>query len=387
MRTEPEHLARAFLTDILNAADRAVARGRPIKQEFPAQSRPLSKYLGQLTTHGALNSFFIVLRLAARENAVALHWIDESIGHLGHVELLDACGLARHLGAERYESVVARAAVVLQDVASHPKVAELLAAWPARSNPGRLTPDRAQDVRDALRVIEAASCLTDDIPRRRLSCQLFHDSKRVEALGNVVRWLADSDPDADVDEVLSQLGIIQFPQPLLIAGPCTITTRTGEQLRPQPYLGLAPTALLSVETIGGYLLTVENLTTFNELAAGLAGPLRGTVLYVNGQPGSGLASALQSVFSEATVPIYHWGDQDLGGFRILERLQRVAEASGRQVTPWMMDQPANEGRKALSESDIHKINAICERRGWLSCRLTPPAMAREQESMELRQPP
>lgn len=385
MPSNPGVLAENFLTDALRRSDRALAHGAAEKKTFPAKSSPLKGVLAKLRTRTEQDQFFTVLRLAERDAAIYLEWNDLGAGDLKSICISDFDQLAEHLGAERYGTTVEKARSILTSIEHAPRVKLLLDSWATMAPTGRLRPENATDVRDAWSVIQVASSLDDDIPQRRLSCRLFDDSKHIESLSSAIRWLVNEGDDTDIEEIFANLGIIRFPQPLLVAGPGTVITTEGQRLLTRPYLGFHPGSVESIESPGRYLLTVENQTTFNEFAMGHAGKLEGTVVFVNGQPGTRLATSLKRLYS-CGVPSFHWGDQDLGGFYILERLNRLANEVGASVSPWMMNLPAENGRKVLSASEVDRINRICSEQGWGQCRLPPGAFAVEQEALDLRQP-
>lgn len=385
MPSNPGTLAFQFLTDVLNRADRAIAHGATPKNLFPAKSSPLKAVLAKLRTRTEQEQFFTALRLAERDGAIQVEWNDLSAGDLRYIYASNFDRLAGHLNMERYGTTVEKARFILSNLGNAPRVKLLLDFWATMAPTGRLKPENANDVLDAWSVIEAASHLDDDIPQRRLSCRLFDDSKRIESLSSAIRWLADEGDETDIAEIFANLGIVRFPQPLLIAGPGFVLTTEGQRLPPRPYLGFHPVSVESIESPGRYLMTVENQTTFNEFAMGHGGQLEGTVIFVNGQPGTRLAFALKRLYS-CGAPLYHWGDQDLGGFYILDRLNRLANEVGASVTPWMMDLPAESGRKTLSTNEVDRINRICDEHGWNQCRLRPGAFAVEQEALDLRQP-
>lgn len=385
MQSKPTALAEQFLTDVLKRSDRAVAHGSALKTYFPAKSNPLKAVLNKLRTRTEQDQFFTALRLAERDGAIQLEWNDLSAGDLKCVYASNFDRLAGHLHIERYGTTVEKARLILSSLSNVPRVKFLLDSWESMAATGRLKPENASDVLDAWRAIQAASLLDDDIPQRRLSCRVFDDSKRIESLSSAIRWLANEGEETDIEEIFANLGIVRFPQPLLIAGPGFVITRDGQRLSPKPYLGFHPTSVKSLESPGSYLMTVENQTTFNEFAMGHGGQLEGTVVFVNGQPGTRLAIALKQLYS-CGVPLYHWGDQDLGGFYILDRLNRLANEVGEFVTPWMMNLPAKSGRKTLSTNEIDRINRICDEQGWDQCRLQPGAFAVEQEALDLTQP-
>lgn len=385
MPSSPDVLANQFLADALRRSDRAVAHGSVPKSHYPAKSSPLKAVLAKLRTRTEQDQFFTAIRLAERDGAIRLEWNDLRAGDLKCICVSDFDRLAGHLKEERYGTTVENARSILSDIKHAPRVKLLLDSWATMAPTGRLKPENANDVRDAWGVIQAALCLDDDIPQRRLSCRLFDDSKRIESLSLAIRWLSNEEDETDIDEIFANLGIVRFPQPLLITGPGVVITTEGQRMSTRPYLGFHPASVESIESPGRYLLTVENQTTFNEFAMGHGGLLEGTVVFVNGQPGTRLAIALKRLYS-CGVPLYHWGDQDLGGFYILDRLNRLANEVGASVTPWMMDLPAKSGRKILSANEVDRINHICDEQGWEQCRLRPGSFAVEQEALDLRQP-
>lgn len=79
-------------------------------------------------------------------------------------------------------------------------------------------------------------------------------------------------------------------------------------------------------------------------------PLDGMVIYTGGFPARALQDLLSSLYRNipASLGLFHWGDIDSGGMKILSCLQsiegRVQE--GRVITPWLMDQETSESYRS-----------------------------------------
>ena len=134
-------------------------------------------------------------------------------------------------------------------------------------------------------------------------------------------------------------------QPLLCAGKAQFRLRDGTALvLPTPYLGVPTGAIERVTLPEGcaYVLSVENLTTFNELARGRAGAIDGLVIYTGGMPSPSLLAMYRLIVVALPAPklLWHWGDIDLGGFRIAAALRAEAQRQGREVGLFNMDPSA-----------------------------------------------
>ena len=174
--------------------------------------------------------------------------------------------------------------------------------------------------RDLLILVKAVAELEENTLERNLSVRLFKNSKWLEslrpALLGVLRRYA---PDAQLFEgndsaLLASFGLLRVPEYVLVSGSLGID---GVDLSALQSVGLPATSLRTarLESKAKRILTIENQTSFESLTA-----LRpsGTLLVFSG----GFASpAITSLLRGLSLPLYHWGDIDVGGLRILAHLR------------------------------------------------------------------
>ena len=160
-------------------------------------------------------------------------------------------------------------------------------------------------------------------------CSAHHsirDSKRIEKLVPIIDLLTATEGDSIArhpEAVLAFIGLKKYPIPFLVAGVGALILKdqsggTTTAPVPYPYVGYEPRVIRGYVGSPSYVLSVENLTTFHELANNRAGKVAGLIVYTGGFPSPSGIKAYQFVTSEVppSTPIYHWGDTDLSGFRI-----------------------------------------------------------------------
>lgn len=396
-----EALARKALERLLARAENAAARGqahtgdagRSVTLLLSEKSFP--EYL-RLQRHADKVECNASLRLAEQDGAISIEW-DHRAGERAHVQrvvLRDAAGLARYLGIEPRWEVVAQAERQFQPhVAAYPVLAQVLEAWRKGNLLRGTRPGEVSSWLDAIQVMQCcASKGGDDIPIRRLSASLFSDSKRIEAIWPALDALVQGDAalvQSGMEDLFSELGLVKFPPTLLIAGNVMVSYGGETVMVSRPYIGLAPSAIRSVQVdpdSGQYLLTVENLTTFHELAR--KRPDGATVIYTGGMPSPSWKRAY-GVFVEAIAPtalLHHWGDIDVGGFRIASHIAKCCEDKGRSLRLHGMQAdavpPGAVARRELEPSERREILRICERWRWVEVAAALGSLAIEQEAME-----
>src|SRR3546814_11835590 len=84
---------------------------------------------------------------------------------------------------------------------------------------------------------------------------------------------------------------MRYPQTMLVAGTVDLNLKSGPIHCPSPYGGVAPDSVVGCSGTVAYVLSVENLTVFHELALGHAGANAGLLLYTAGSPGRGFRAA------------------------------------------------------------------------------------------------
>jgi len=283
-------IARKALFKLLASAERRrlkkAGSGEPSlrfsPKSFPAYHR--------LESVDAMEDVHASLREAQRFGAIEIDW-DARAGEQGviqRIKVVDDEALADFLRVVPYWRGLASAEDALRPWSADDGVRALLDAWREMRKPRGLAPGHIGDVLDGLRVLEAMRG-EYEVPVRRLGARLFAASKRIEALVPVLDVLtreADDPPRREPEEVLRKVGLVKHRQPLLIAGGGRLWLRGGEGGEcevpmPHPYLGVDPQTVLRLSDPAGTsaVLTVENLTTFHELAGLMNACDRGVLLY------------------------------------------------------------------------------------------------------------
>ncbi|RDD91639.1 hypothetical protein DTW89_16940 [Acidovorax sp. BoFeN1] len=394
-------LARKALERLLARAENAAAKG-PSHTDRTARSvtLPLSEksfpeYL-RLQRHADKAVCNASLQLAERDGAISVEW-DHRAGERAHVQrivLNDGARLARHLGIEPRWDVVALAERQFEPhTAMHPVLAQVIEAWRKGNLLRGTRPGDVASWLDAIHVIQyCASKCGDDIAIRRLSASLFRDSKRIEAIWPALDALVQGDAamvQSEMEDLFSELGLVKFPPTLLVAGSVAVSYGDEPIMASRPYVGFAPSVIRSVSVDPGSsrrLLTVENLTTFHELAG--QRPDDAIVIYTGGMPSPSWKRAY-AVFLKALAPtaaLHHWGDIDVGGFRIASHIAKCCEQEGRSLRLHGMRAnavlPGTVTRRELVPSARREILRICERWEWSEEAAALGALAVEQEAME-----
>jgi len=193
---------------------------------------------------------------------------------------------------------------------------------------------------DLLRALAGIASLDVPTLERTLSVRLFGNSKRLNALrGGLLRVLRHHDPDAllygdDDDALLRAHQLDRAPEYVPLAGSLSLNLPASAALLtlapfwpsvalPAPLLRMAQVAELGARIV----ITVENLTSFSELCA--VRPPNVLALYTGGFASPTVIHLVRAITrANPSVFLWHWGDLDVGGLRILSHLRANVGAVG-----------------------------------------------------------
>lgn len=342
-------------------------------------------------TPSSLPEYFLLERFSDREEfharmqsfvragAICADWDRNSSeqGQLVRLTLTDPEKAALLLGIDLPWTVAAKAIRSLELVAKESQLVidHIVEGWKYGKAPGGVAPVDAGQFLDSIAVIEAARRLgasNKDLLLRRVSAQLFGDSKRIEALVRPIAYLI-GEVDRPDENIFSYLGLVKHPQPMLVSGSdtCRVHVRHGSVPLLRPYIGLRPDNIDGLSVDRGqikHLLTIENLASFNEAAEYCDNPDDLILVYVAGSPTpSWLAAYKRLLQSVNPSKVMHWGDIDVGGFRIAARIAESAAEVGYLLTLWKMNAALLDhaiDKRAPGKQQLTQIAHICEKYGW-----------------------
>lgn len=389
----------AALKKLLKRAENAWiagASGRDCTLVFSAASFP--EYL-RLPQRADQDTVHAQLRTLEHQGILSIDWDPRAGKHnqITRIRLIDPEKLAVAADVTPHWKLYHAAYEALNPWHERYNIPIILERWKTGKTVRGYGPKDVMVFVDGCRVLDGCAALPADadVLVRRFSASLFADSKRIEdvygALDALTIDTLDS-PARSPEEVLEPLGLLKLPQPVLLSGLASLILNDGSEVRlPSPYLGVSPQAITAVQLGQGcrYVLSVENLTTFHELALGKAGRIEGLIVYTAGMPSPSMLYMYRRVIAAAgDIPIWHWGDIDLGGFRIASVL---ANQINRPLRLWSMSgtiQAEVTERKRLSDEERLEIQRICGRHGWtdIAAEVLAFGKAIEQESLPLSLP-
>lgn len=234
--------------------------------------------------------------------------------------------------------------------------------------------DSVFDWLDAVRTIN--SCQIDtasqaiSLPIREASARLFNDSKRIEKLTGPIDVLLANSTETEIREpfaVWQELGLFREEHPVRLAGDVLVERERVTARLDTPYMGLPADTVRRLASVPELVMTIENLTTFHSEARRRCNE-SALLIYTAGMPSPAWRAMYARLLMElpASVPVFHWGDIDEGGFRIAATLAQDALAVGYAVQPWSMhpdDVPADLRRKATPRT-LERIRHFAKAAGW-----------------------
>lgn len=388
--------ARAALEKLLRRGERARSRGASERASLALTTASYPAY-GALATLDDVEAFHAEIALAERAGAVTAERARTGDA-LQRLWLADLDRLGRHLGIDLLSDRAQAADEALAMwTASYPVLARLTAAWTEGRKLRGAGPEAAQDVLDAIAVVEARrrDSAQERILRRE-SIRLFGHSKRLERL---MPWLDLLTCDElavsglDDEDIWASLGLRREPQPMLVAGSGVVRLQDTALPLCRPYLGLPVDAVQTIETTARYVLTIENLASFHDAARALP-DAGGLLIYTAGMPSPAWRALYARVLTAlpAHAAVWHWGDIDEGGFRIAATLADSAGSAGRRLRPWLMSPralPAGVAQaEAPSAAQLAQMVRWARKAGWdeVAAELERTPLRIEQEAVDPRFP-
>ena len=328
--------SRQLLEKLLQAWQGNPDRSRKVR--LPITAARALPYL-QAVLPEAKDALHAGLFEAEAAGAVTLEWGRGYDSHiLKRITLEDGPGLAGYLGIPLAAEQADSARSILNDALSGQErwisdwVLNLLEKWSRNQMHFGVAPGDIATAGLLIRALEAVAAGRQlNLDLRTFSIRELGSSKAMESIlprfASV--WKEYHPSELRSEELLETLGLVKFPLPLLLRGPITLklSDRELQCAGINPFVGLPPQAIegLSLESKPEYVLTIENLASFNRYAAEI--PDQGLILYSAGFPSPGVANFLRmlDVSLPVEVPFFHWGDIDEGGLKIFAYIQGLLE--------------------------------------------------------------
>ena len=385
-------LAEDTLTRLLQRGERAVLSGsdRAIQEHLDGAGSAYWRL--PLSERDRAHERFLAAQGAG---GVELKWSRQGGDDrpLEIVRLSDLDKLAAFLGKRTASQAIKQAEAILAPWLNRSeRIGLIIDRWRLGKTVRGLSSSAAVDFADALRVMEASSgSAEDDLVVRVLSARLFGDSKRIEQLVRHLDILTAEEFTSAArhwDEVFSPLGLVKEPQPFLIAGAGVLClTEENECPVAHPFVGVASKVITGFHGTPAWVLTIENLTTFHLAAEAMKGRSDGLVIYTGGMPSPAWVRAYRTVLRSlpAAVPAYHWGDVDVGGFRIAAHIRRHIEGE-RKFMPWLMEIGGQPWSNKANDGQSKEMARLAALAGWTAIADSPPGSLIEQELIAVRLP-
>ena len=352
----------------MRVLEQLLRRGEVDKDRQRDITLPASRIPGYpLRNAEQASEFHAGLKLAEERGAVRVEWRKHHEGHeLERLRLLDARTLADVLGLPFLPD---RVNTVFEGINSEalPQwcrdcLEQMEVAWRRGKSIYGLSlhdSERLPPLVKALGVL-AGGALSESLDYRQFGARYLGDSKATKAIDRPLaalfrqHWGMKTISDKDV---MRSLNILPLSHPVLMRGPMKVGVNEPDlSVDIQPYLGVADRWLATVALTRkpDYVLTIENLSSFNEYTEGVQDG--GVVLYTGGYPTRAFQRFYQKVVTQASVPLYHWGDTDPHGFLILKILQQ--QVPDAEVEPHLMDRPDGAPYSASKLRELTRIAPV-----------------------------
>lgn len=371
---------RVLLSKLLAQIERGGRQSLPITERYAPEYFTEPDLAERDQVHAYLQN-------AEARGAVTLEWgKHEAAQDLVRIRLKDATGLADYLGVKRAPNLAIEIEAELAPVVAaapgwmRDALRMALGKWRQGQPALGLRVENKSEIEQLFRaaaVIAVEQPINQDF--RSFSVRVLGDSKAVERmstrLASLLRWDPALSHIGDAGKLFDKVGLQKFSAPVFIKGPIIIWYGSARlDLSPlKPYVALSADTIRSIETTNqpDYVLTIENLSSFHRYTRVIDD--RGIVIYSGGFAGSALLALLSELDTALPeeVRFFHWGDRDLGGWRIFECIQKALVRH--PLSPHMMTvrtpdaEPfTSEDRKALIKySEISTGKARELARAWL----------------------
>jgi Wadjet protein JetD, C-terminal len=374
-----ESAARRFLAKAFERAQAAQSRGDSEPATLPLTKAQSPEFFAMRNLDDA-RQFRAELALAERQGAIRIVPAKRMAPpkDVKAIVVADIEALATRLGLDVRADLVARArSQLLSHLDMFPVLNQVLERWQTGKTVRGTSPTSStvRALLDAISVRQMRQGREDEVLLRRESSRLFRDSKRIEKLGRWLDLLAEgtlTPSGLAKAEIFSALGLHKEPQPFLIASEhAAVTSRNVESKLFRPYVGLPMTGIeaFRFDASPACVVTVENKATFHEMGL-LAAGSGACVIFSGGMPSPAWKQVYAKVLHaiDERVPLYHFGDLDVGGFRIASCIAEVVRERGRTLRPWLMDpvQLTLQGYRLdpAKAAQIKLMQRHCERLGW-----------------------
>ncbi len=345
LRIAGQSLAREILVQLAQRAERTAASGRKRAVNAPESSLVAYRESRDLEFRDAVHAAFSV---AQRSGGITIRWMKHAEGHeLDTVGVKDVVTLLEHLGEAPIDQVVAQARDAALLASTRPgaegpdldaigMVADLVEGWGRHRAPYGLEATDLARIREifvtigALRAGEHA-----DKDMRTFSAAVHQNTKKVEQHKALVSRIWGDYYDLPDFSLALYLGLEKTPQPYMLGGHIAIDGMSRSAMELGGYIGLPRDTVTGagLTLVPDGVLIVENWTTY--VKAACWAPAGWGVLYCAGFPAPGWVQTTRAVLGRCKpgIPLLHWGDLDLGGFRIYLHLARTLE---RPLRPYRM---------------------------------------------------
>jgi len=345
-------VAKEALMKLFKLGDKIEPGERMVSLAFNGKRFPPYHHIKSIDEKDAVHA---TLENAVRFGAIRIEWVRAyKDTEIDKICLEDISKLSSFLGektlADRITSAQAKLSEISHETAWLNKIYDgVVEGWKVGKKPLGLTPEDVGNMAQLYALVEYLENEKNELDMRTVSARLFNDTKLIETklLGKLVAVykLHLNKENADAEEILTDISLEKYPWPVFISAEINVIAEENKQLYCgiKPFAGIPPDAIKDVQIVGdvSYVLSIENFSSFNTHTRQIHDG--GIIIYTNGFPNKRLSEFYKTLLKKIgdDVPVYHWGDVDVGGFRILAKMQEYASTFGYIVNPHLMDPVSN----------------------------------------------